>query len=494
MAKRMIMVGIDGCNRDILYDLIDKGDAPFFRKLADNGTVVRNAVTMYPSTTGSCCSTLYTGCWYRNHGVLNNEWMDRFQSPPAGRSYIAGLKYALAAMDRKLFGLPNILLPNVNKGGSFNNDLRRSTIYEEFTKAGKKSYTYFHYIGKGATKWVRPTRMDMIRFGLCEQYHRPFQTYEKFMVSRALKDCAREMPDLLSIYFGCNDGHSHLHGVPAQREYLRDFIDGELARLAAGLEKMAPGDEFFWGITADHGQSNVDESDKDKSVWHTDFHPILKESGYENIMQTMSDAELEPADAAISLGNGAMISFYLKNKKTKDWKNNPDFETEIVPLLNNLLRASDKLGPYKDWKFPGYVDFLLARKSFEEPYRVYWNKAPYDGPGKLLSVEEYFAEPRGEHVKPVERINGLSSPRGADVILNLDYGKKYNVNEESGFHPGQHGSLLPDDSYVPMIFSGPGLKKGEIAEAFTIDYSPTCASVLGVQMPEADGGILPIFR
>lgn len=487
------MVGIDGCNRDILYDLIDRGDAPFFRKLVDDGARVKNAVTMYPSTTGSCCATLYTGCWYRNHGVLNNEWMDRFDNPPSGRSYVAGLKFALASMDRKLFGFPNILLPPMNKGGSINVDLKRPTIYEELTKAGKTSYSLFHYIGKGATKWIRPARVDMVRFGICEQYIKPYQIYERMMVGRALQHCSRQMPDVLSIYFGCNDGHSHRHGVPAQREYLRDFVDGEMARLAAGINKLCPGDEIYWAITADHGQSNLTEADRDKGVWMTDFYPMLRNCGYEKLGETMGDADIETLDAAISLGNGANLGFYLKNRKSGDWKNHPDFDNEIVPLLNAFMKAGDRLAPYTDWKFPGYIDFLLVRRGFDEPYSVYWNKPPYDAPGRLISVDEFFAEPRGEHVKPIERIKGLNSPKGPDIILGLDYGKKYNINEENGFHPGQHGSLLPEDSYVPMIFSGPGIKKTEIAEAFTIDFSPTCAAILGVQMPQADGGILPVF-
>lgn len=493
MAKRLIIVGIDGCHQGILYDLIAKGEAPFMRKLVDEGTKVAKAATMFPATTGPCCSSLYTGCWYRSHGVLDNEWFDRFSMPVRARSYIAGMRYALEAMDRKLFGFPTIFLPDRGEGGSFNNDLNVPTIYEEFTKAGKISYTLFHYIGRGATRWMRPSRMDMLRYGYVEQYTKPFQIYEKFLVSRALKISQKKMPDLLSIYFGCNDGHSHRHGVPAQKEYLRDFVDPELARLDAGLRAMHPDDEFYWAITADHGQTNLTDDDRDKCIWFDTFNNLLNDAGFTIIQRGLSDLDHTDADAVSCLGNGAEVSFYLKSRKTKDWRSQPDFQEELVPLLNNFLRANDALAPYSDWKFRGYLDFLLTRTDFKEPYRVYTNKPPFKGPGWLIDLKDFFAGRVNKYVKPIERIRGFDDPRNADIILVLNYADHFNINEPDGFHLGQHGSLLADDSLIPMIFSGPGIKHEEIPEAFSIDFAPTAAHLVGVKMPSADGGILPII-
>jgi len=491
MAKKLIMAGIDGCHQGILYDLIDNGEARFMKGLCENGTRVLNASTMFPATTVPCCSTLYTGSWFKTHGILNNEWLDRFETPVRARSYIAGMHYALDSMDRRLFGFPSILLPNKNQGGAVNRDLLAPTVYDEFTKAGKTSYAFFHYFGKGATKWIRPSRMDMLRYAVVEEYEKPFQMYERHMVTKAIMNIRRGMPDLLSIYFGCNDGHSHRHGVPAQKEYLRDFVDPEMARLDQAVRSLCPGDEIFWAVTADHGQTNLSEEDIDKCIWYDTFNPVLNTTGYENIQRGLSDSELDPCDAIVSLGDGTTINFYLKSKKSGNWKDQPDYETEMVPLLNNFLKADGGLDPFGGWKHPGYLDFLLARKSFDEPYRVYQNEPPHEGEGRLVELEEFF-DGREGYVYPVERIRGLDHPKNSDIIVVLNYRDHYNVNEPEGFHLGQHGSLLPDDSWVPMIFSGPGIKKGEVETALTIDFSPTAASLLGVTMPEADGKILPI--
>lgn len=495
MAKRLIMAVIDGCHQKTLYDLIDRGEMPFFNEILRTGTRVREAVTMFPSTTVACCSSLYTGCWYRNHGILDNEWFDRFDDPPRARSYIAGLHYALESLDRRLFGPPSVLLPSINSGGAVNKDLQAPTIYDALTAAGLTSYTMFHYVGRGATKWIRPGRMDMVRYGLVEQFEKPYQMYEKHMVSSAIINARRGRPDVLSLYFGGNDGHSHRHGVPGQLSFLRNFIDGEMMRMKHAAEEIYPGDDIFWAITADHGQTNMNDADIDRSMYYQDVQPLLAASGFGKSEQglSMSEHDLSKMDAVISLGNGATFSFYLRNRDTRSWKDQPDFRKHIIPFLNNILKAHDGLAPFTDWPFPGYVDFILARTAFDEPYRVYTNTAPYDAEGSLVRLEEFF-DGRDGYYRPVERIRSIDHPKGPDVKLVLNYADHFNVQERDGFHHGQHGSLNDEDSLVPMIFAGPGVRTGELNEALTIDFAPTCAAFLGVDMPRADGSPLPVFN
>lgn len=493
MAKKLMFIGIDGCHQATLYGLIDRGEAPFMRSLVENGTRVRRAVTMFPSTTCPCCSTLYTGCWYRSHGILNNEWMDRTKTPVEGKSYIAGLHYALASMDRKLFGWPSIILPDMKKGGSVNNDLQAPTIFEEFTKAGKTSYSFFHYFGKGATRWVRPARPDMLRFAYVENWQKPFPIYEKMLVGRAIQSMRGGLADLMAVYFGCNDGHGHRHGVEGQKDYLRDFVDPQMARLGKALEQRFPNDEIYWAIVADHGQSTLTDADRPKCVWWDTFNPMFEKAGFEKIERSLSDKELEPMDVVASLGTGASLGFYVRDRKSRDWRKAPDFAADLAPALNNFMKANKKLGPFGDFKFPGFLDILLTRERFDEPYRVFANEPPYEGKGRLVSLEEHFAARGAEYIRPIERLRGIDHPKGPDIVLLLNYQDHFNVNEQEAFHPGQHGSLLEDDSMVPMIFSGPGVKRGEIEDALTIDFAPTAASLVGVKMPKADGRVLPVI-
>ncbi len=495
MAKRIVMIGIDGCHQQTLYGLIDRGEVPFFNWMMENGTRVERAVTMFPATTGCCWSSIYTGDFYKKHGVLNNEWIDRFSVPVRGRSYLNGLHEALHSLDRRLFGFPSLLLPDRNEGGQMNNDLQSKTVFEWIGGAGKTSYSFFHFFAKGATRWVRPGKRDMVRYAYVEKFEKPYQIYEKMLKTRVIETIRKHGPaDFLSIYFGSNDSHGHRHGVEGQAEYLRDFIDGELCEIRAEIERVCPDDEIYWAVVSDHGQTSIGETERNRCMWYTDVIPLIEDAGYSAPGRGLSSNELDGLDSILTQGNGACVGIYLRNRSTGSWKDQPDFEKDVVPVLNNFLRASATEGRFGDWKYPGFVDFLLTRKRFDEPYRVYRNSPPFEGVGELVELEDFFSGDAEKYVEPVIRIRGTDNPKNADIHLVLNYfDMHYNINAEDNFHPGQHGALCPEDSIVPMMFAGPGVKKEGIASAFTTNFAPTLAGILGVEM-DCDGGPLDIME
>lgn len=93
-----------------------------------------------------------------------------------------------------------------------------------------------------------------------------------------------------------------------------------------------------------------------------------------------------------------------------------------------------------------------------------------------------YVEP--EHVShpfAYERIAQLfDSPNAADLVVNP---KPYAF----GRQPGQHGALDVIQSRSPLIFSGPGIRKGENTDAISrqIDIAPTIAKLCG--FPLIDG-------
>ena len=83
-----------------------------------------------------------------------------------------------------------------------------------------------------------------------------------------------------------------------------------------------------------------------------------------------------------------------------------------------------------------------------------------------------------------ERISQLfDSPNAPDLIVNP---KSYAF----GRQPGQHGALDVIQSRSPLVFSGPGVRKGEVVEADArqIDIAPTIARVLGWPLIEGSDG------
>lgn len=493
MKKKLVMIGIDGANRDVLYSLIEKRELPFFAEIVEDGIIVENATTLFPATTVPCVASMYTGCYLKTHSILNNNWFDRFHNPPLFKAYVASAREALKSLDKKLFGFPKIFLPDANLGGQINNEISSDaqTIYEVATENGATSYALFNYIGKGATKWIRPRRRDMLLFAYIEKLKKGYEPFEKAMIDVTINSTKKFLPDIISVYFGCNDGNSHRNGVSDQARYFKELIDPQLLRLKNFLTNKYPDFDFYYTVCADHGQTEFEEKDKDRTLWIDDFKNIIKSTDNNLTVEGGETITTTDVDVIFTFGNGVSVGLYVRNKKTKNWKDEPDFENDIIPILNTFLKVSDSTVDFP-LKKDGFLDFILTRRNFNEGYKVYENTPPYNTTGKFIELEEYFKDKSDRYIEPTQRIKGINSPKGPDIIifLNYDY-KKYQIGKE--FKKGNHGSLFKDDSYIPIIFSGKEIKKGKLNKASLIDYAPTCAKILGFEMKKVDGEILDIF-
>lgn len=71
MAKRAMMIGLDGADPFIIRKLIDDGRMPNLKKLLDNGAAHTNLAMLgaFPSVTPPNWASLATGNWPRTHGV-----------------------------------------------------------------------------------------------------------------------------------------------------------------------------------------------------------------------------------------------------------------------------------------------------------------------------------------------------------------------------------------------------------------------------------------
>ena len=58
---------------------------------------------------------------------------------------------------------------------------------------------------------------------------------------------------------------------------------------------------------------------------------------------------------------------------------------------------------------------------------------------------------------------------------------------------GSHGSLNAPQSLVPIMFHGPGIKRGELAYGRTVDILPTILAYFGQENAGLDGRPLPVF-
>jgi hypothetical protein len=132
---------------------------------------------------------------------------------------------------------------------------------------------------------------------------------------------------------------------------------------------------------------------------------------------------------------------------------------------------------------------ILVRYVGTTDYRVYL------GGGTTQDLSTFFSGKESQYPDAIERIEGLDSERSGDIILvaNYSYDDAYSNYFAGDTMLGEHGNLNAEDTFVPLIISGPTIKKGETPDsARTIDIAPTIASILGFGISNTDGSVLPI--
>ncbi len=182
----------------------------------------------------------------------------------------------------------------------------------------------------------------------------------------------------------------------------------------------------------------------------------------------------------------------------------------ILALLKET-RAADHVdlvatwrgGAYEVWSRGGMIRFKRYRDSngalsFEVIEQVGDNPIARQDPFAVATIAEeleaaglsgnpandpnhaYFEPHTLTHPDAYERLAQLfDSPRGPDLAVSP---KAYAY----GLQPGQHGALDVVQSRAPLVFSGPGVRRGRFKLASRhVDIAPTIATLM--RCPEIDG-------
>lgn len=182
----------------------------------------------------------------------------------------------------------------------------------------------------------------------------------------------------------------------------------------------------------------------------------------------------------------------------------------ILALLKET-RAADQVDlvatwrgdAYEVWSRGGMIRFKRFRDSrgalsFDVIEQVGDNPIARQDPFAIATIDEeldaarrsgnsaddpnraYFEPHTLTHPDAYERLAQLfDSPRGPDLVVSP---KAYAY----GLQPGQHGALDVVQSRAPLVFSGPGVRRGDFKLAARhVDIAPTIAALM--KFPEIDG-------
>lgn len=245
--------------------------------------------------------------------------------------------------------------------------------------------------------------------------------------------------DMLTLSVSTTDMTAHRFGTRSPQTdscYLE--LDRQLALFLAFLDQQVGRGNYLLFLSADHGGTNnyqySDEHRLPTGAW--DYWNMTK--GYNQVLeQQFGVAGLIKADMEFSV--------YLDNEKI---------------AAAHLNRDSVKLA--------------VMRLLGSDP-RVQ----------SVVDMEHVATAPIPESLKQ-RLIKGYCPGRSGEIHVNLRAGCYAGSRDEAG---SNHGTWSNDDSHIPLIFMGWGIKPGETAQPVNMtDIAPTVCALLHIEQPSGSIG------
>ncbi len=260
-------------------------------------------------------------------------------------------------------------------------------------------------------------------------------------------------PDILCIGVSTPDYVGHVFG-PDSREVqeLYVYADREIARLISDLDRQVGRTNYVLVITSDHGVAPI---------------PEIIRNAAEPQRATINAGRLRAAE--IKLLINAKLTQHFGTPAGGDW---------VASIMPPSIYLRDSVIP--DSKRQEIIDTVVAA------LRRHPHLAIVATPKSLL---DGVVPPGISAVMAQDVQRSMYIERSGHVVM---YPKRYWI---FGSNPATHGTPYDYDQWVPLMILGAGLTTDTpAADVSPVDIAPTLGTMLGISMPEADGGRLPLRR
>jgi hypothetical protein len=426
---------------------------------------------------------MFTGEHPARHGIMGNEFFDRFGTHSQGkpRHYAFDVGDTLAVDDAVQVFLT----------GLASNCLEAPTIYERLAGCGwADSVVVGHMYARGAQEWLRPSLINLARFtkgGNLFGLSAPEFDGENLDRAQAYLS-QHDLPRIFTMYFMGVDHESHRHGPQAQYDYLVNVVDQMVGKLwEDGWADPAPVASKSLGtlcvICSDHGQIGVPREDR---------HSLRLAFPFEREMGHLFDAlgldvhdypGEDPDSEAVLALNGGLAHVYLRSRESGRWDEPPTFDQDVLPVGRAFWEAhsSGRFAPELQGALAGVLLRNVEKEGWEARYGALTPQ------GERVSLESWFtAQPAGLYVDPIHRIGQLSGRLSGDILLISNYEGGYYFG---GPVSGVHGGLHPEDSCATLAFGWPDVSGNvwrRARRAITAAIEDRCRDEGGRQPSTAD--------
>lgn len=462
--KSCIFIMADGARADVFSELLNGGDLPNISKYLVEKGCYKEAVTVFPSTTGPAYTPYIFGKYPGRCNLPGIRWLDRdvyndkLLSFDRFRSYI-GLETYFMNRDVSLYyqTLFEIFPRNVNifnelsRGAGFKND---KTLFSKLYYKVKSHFT------------DKSDEVDLV-------------------ARRILLQSLKEYPDFIYAVFLGIDTYSHLNH-PFHKKVINSYrrIDEMIGLLAKNLESEGRLEETLIIVASDHGLTQTHS--------HFDSLEFMNHQGYKTFYYPNVFKHFTDADAASLISGNAMANIYVKSKD--GWGRKSTFE-ELAGLVDNFIERPevdivaglDHKGRSRIKSTMGEAVTWLDKDGNINYQKIKGDPFNYNGMPKKMSSEEALAHSFNTEYPDalLQIIQLLESPRTGDLILSASPGYDLRAKHENPEHRSSHGALFRDHMLVPLVMNA------KVNKEFirTVDIFPTILSFLGQSIPNNIDGI-----
>ena len=502
--KRTIVFSMDAINSLSFGYAVENGYCPNIKWLMDNGAYYENTISVFPTISSTSDFSILTGTYPGKHGFLGWSWYNRSED----KQY----KLEIGIVDRKINydGIVD------SKNWISNETETMFEVLEEETEG--KAYT--SALGSFSSRGADYSFLESFEFEIAAKADQLFTnlkpekrkevaiyTIEKmeigfFFFSRNLKRVMFAIHDgfiflhslfevakskdfensLIYVWLASPDEAGHFSGGRSEtmlRSYQR--VDAKIGMVMYFCKWLGIENETMFVITGNHGMNN----------WNETFFERI------NKRVILPVYEVVTASGLRHIPGSRSIYFQNVTEKAIECLANEIIDKRFVDFVIYQKNDNEIIIKGKS----GTSEIVVERWGEKIPdtvysYRVLEGNDPITE-GDILTHSSFYGlqidelnEP-GEPLAPIQypdmitRILGvLYSENAPDLIVSIGVGGT-----------SHHGDFCYEESVVPLIFAGSGIKRMKTEKMVSIvDIAPTIMKAMGFREPSnCDGRILDIL-
>lgn len=510
-TKLVVGIVIDQMRYDYLTRFADRYSNSGFKRLLNNGFSLENAHYNYiPTYTAVGHTSIYTGTTPDNHGIISNDWYDKFLKKSIycvddntyktiGTDSDAGQKSPYRMQTTTITDQLH-LAQNMN-GKTIGIAIKdRSAILP----AGHTANASYWFDGKNNGQWVSSSfYMDKLpswvadfnKNGKAESYLKtPWNTlydintytnsivddniFEGKFKGETTTSFPHDIPNLREK----NGNFDILKEIPSGNSFTADFIKAAIIGENLGKNEYTDflavsfsstdyiGHQF--GPTSKEIEDTYLRLDKDLA----DLLSFLDQQVGQDNYTVFLTADHAAVDVPAYLQSLKIPAHYLNFKKFKE------SILEVTKKYFNSVELIENISNYQIFLDKDKIESLGLDKNVVAE-RLAEEAVKFDGIYKAVSAKTLQTTRFNDGILNSLQ-NGYNQKFSGDVMLI-----PFPATLTGGRTGTSHGSGYSYDTHIPIIFYGKGIRKGVSKKKYEIiDIAPTIANLLQIEAPNSSTG------